>query len=411
MVRRRCNSGFSLIEMLVVIMVIGILTAVAMQSMKSTIDDVRRVATEREMQRIACAVTGNPAVTSGGVRSDFGYVGDVGSFPPSLDALRSNPGGLATWHGPYLQGEFVEDTIGYKTDQWGEPYVFNGTRISSGGHGSPITKTIAGAALDYLANTYTAVIRDAADSAPGDVYRDSVIIVLTAPDGAGGMTTRNTVPDSSGSFTLTALPVGPHSLEVVYIPDADTLQRYVTILPRHRSSPPDQYRFASAYFSGGAGCNDDTLLPQADVAPVELAGQGCSGNWQCVNDYTPDDDNSYVETTGDNWESGRYETADPASSSCSIISVTVFIRVRRFVKEASAKVILATHGADFEGPDETLTDDYENYSVRYTVNPSTGAPWTQAELQDLRIGVSLRTTKSTHPARCTRVWAIVEYGG
>jgi len=45
---------------------------------------------------------------------------------------------------------------------------------------------------------------------------------------------------------LDSLPVGTHSLRVIYTPNVDTLYRYVTILPRHKSSRT--YRFADSYF-------------------------------------------------------------------------------------------------------------------------------------------------------------------
>ena len=86
------HNGFSFIELLVVIVVIGILASVAMQSMTATVEDVRRLQTEREMEMLARAIVGNPSLTKNGARSDFGYVGDVGAFPPNLQALYQSPG-------------------------------------------------------------------------------------------------------------------------------------------------------------------------------------------------------------------------------------------------------------------------------------------------------------------------------
>ena len=61
---------------------------------------------------------------------------------------------------------------------------------------------------------------------------------------AEGTTTRSCAPDAAGSFTLDSLPVGPHPLRMIYTPANDTLLRYVTILPRHKS--PVSFKFASA---------------------------------------------------------------------------------------------------------------------------------------------------------------------
>ena len=150
----RNRSGFSLIEMLVVIVVIGILAAVAMQSMTSTVQDVRQVRTEQEMEMLATAIVGNPGITQNNRRSDFGYVGDVGAFPPNLQALYQNPGGYATWDGPYLPPSYTQDSIGFKTDEWGRLYSYNGgVTISSTGSGSTISKKVTDTPGDYLLNT------------------------------------------------------------------------------------------------------------------------------------------------------------------------------------------------------------------------------------------------------------------
>jgi len=231
----RHNGGFSLIELIVIIVVLGILAAVAMQSMSASVEDIRRIETEREMDMLADAMVGNASLYSGGARSDFGYVGDIGAFPLNLQALAENPGGYTTWNGPYLPAGFVQDTVGYLLDAWGQPYQYaGGVIVTSGGGGTPITKKIANAAADYLSNTLSGVITDANDSVPGIIYMDSVDIAISIPDGSGGTTTRTATPDSAGNFTLAVLPVGTHPVAAVYRPATDTLVRYVTILPRHR---------------------------------------------------------------------------------------------------------------------------------------------------------------------------------
>ena len=89
------------------IVLVGIVASVALQSMTRVTRDVRAVTTEREMEMIAEAIVGNPELTQAGVRSDFGYVGDNGAFPPNLAALVSNPGGWSTWNGPYTRPGFT----------------------------------------------------------------------------------------------------------------------------------------------------------------------------------------------------------------------------------------------------------------------------------------------------------------
>lgn len=249
---RSDSQGLSLIEMLVIIVVIGILVAVAMQSMTATIRDVRQIKTEREMAALARAILGDAARVAGGARSDFGFVGDNGAFPPNIEALRTNPGGWATWDGPYLEPGFVQDTVGFKTDEWGAAYQYSGgLTITSTGSGASIVKRLAGSAADYLNNSYAGLVRDASDSVPAVVYRDSVVAQITVPNGVGAFSHVALSPDSAGLFSFAGLPVGMHPLRIIFVPAADTLFRYVTIAPRQRSDPPDVYRFTSDWFIGG----------------------------------------------------------------------------------------------------------------------------------------------------------------
>ena len=68
---------------------------------------------------------------------------------------------------------------------------------------------------------------------------DSVRVYLTHPNGSGSTTTRSASIDEGGYFSLDNIPIGNHDLDIVYIPDNDTLSRFVTILPN--SQPHFEY--------------------------------------------------------------------------------------------------------------------------------------------------------------------------
>lgn len=247
LMRLRQQCGFGLIEVTIIIITIGILAGISMTSMTALINDTRKVKTEREMQMLAEAITGNPQTTNGGIRSDFGYIGDVGSFPPNLDALRSNPG-YSTWNGPYIPSGYTQDIDGFKTDEWGKAYSYTGgNTIRSTGSGSTITQRIADAISDYTLNSFSGTVLDAADSPPGSISFDSVLIRITIPNGAGGTVTKSYIPDANGVFVLDSLPVGQHPLLIVYTPEVDTLFSVLTILPRNKTDKT--FKFASAYFT------------------------------------------------------------------------------------------------------------------------------------------------------------------
>lgn len=223
------HHGFTLVETVIIIVVLGILAAVATVQFGDVADDARFKATLAEMDAIAKATVGNPDIYSRGARSDFGYVGDVGALPPNLDALYSNPGGYVTWDGPYIKGSL--DPMDYKYDAWNAAYGLIGTTIRSTGSGSNIDKVIAPNAAALIGNSITGFIVDANLVAPGDDYKDSVVVRLVYPDGAGGLTTAIATPDKSGRFSFSGLPIGNHGLEAIFIPASDTVRMTLCISP------------------------------------------------------------------------------------------------------------------------------------------------------------------------------------
>lgn len=235
----RCNCrGYTLIELVLVLVIVGVLASVGLKSLSAVNRTTRIEETRQEMERLVYAIAGNPSLVSGGSRTDFGYIGDVGSLPPNLDALVTNPGGYATWDGPYLVDDFTSggaNTL-FKYDAWGAAYTYAaGGDITSTGGGLTLTKQLAGSISDLLGNQVRVVVTDIDHTPPGPVYSDSTRFVLRVPNGSGGYTDRSRIPRDDGLASFDSVPLGIHELRLIYLPTADTLLRQVIVCPNSDS--------------------------------------------------------------------------------------------------------------------------------------------------------------------------------
>jgi prepilin-type N-terminal cleavage/methylation domain-containing protein len=235
LVRLTSKTGYSLIELLVVILIIGIITSIAVKSLRLSNETARIEQTKKELDQLAWAIAGDPQLLSGGVRTDFGYIGDVGSMPPNLDALVSNPG-FAVWNGPYIRDDFyptdTSSEMEFKIDAWGTTYTYmGGVTITSQGGGTSLTREIAPSLDHLLRNRVSAVVTDLGNIPPGETYKDSITFLLTYPNGSGSMTTRTRYPSADGFVRFDSIPIGSHRMQVVYMSANDTLTRMVNVEP------------------------------------------------------------------------------------------------------------------------------------------------------------------------------------
>ncbi len=107
------DSGFTLIELIVVVVIIGLLAGLVLPQFIRQEEKAKLKATRAQIELLGTAL------------DTFRL--DIGRYPTTeegLQALRQKPATLDRWDGPYLKKELPEDP-------WGKPYVYK----SPGDHG------------------------------------------------------------------------------------------------------------------------------------------------------------------------------------------------------------------------------------------------------------------------------------
>ncbi len=104
--RRTAESGYTLVEILVVLVILGLLAALVAPNLIRTGDKGRIATTRAQISNLETALDS--------------FRLDVGRYPNSqegLQALQERPAGIDRWDGPYLKK-------GVPPDAWGHPYVY-----------------------------------------------------------------------------------------------------------------------------------------------------------------------------------------------------------------------------------------------------------------------------------------------
>ena len=105
--RTRRMAGFTLLELLIALLIVGLLVGVVAQNLFGNVSKAERTAAKQQIDAFSKALEA--------------YRLDMGTFPTTeqgLAALTKAPAGAAPrWKGPYLKKEAPPDP-------WGNPYVY-----------------------------------------------------------------------------------------------------------------------------------------------------------------------------------------------------------------------------------------------------------------------------------------------
>jgi general secretion pathway protein G len=213
---QRTGRGFTLLELVVVIAVIGILVAAVTPAVMQQLIGDRVDGTRAEMEAVVTAMVGDPS------KSQFGFVGDIGRLPNSLAELIAK-GGLPNyttntvrnigmgWRGPYINAG--TSSTDYQTDAFGRAYVLSAGQIRSAGSDGVLNN-----ADDILYPPTAPEIAGDAQITVKTMQGNKVVVdpnthrveIYYADDGD-----EDSLTDNNGPFSFTNLPIGLHAVRVV----------------------------------------------------------------------------------------------------------------------------------------------------------------------------------------------------
>lgn len=111
--RRRRQAGFTLLELLIVVIILGLLAALVGPRLFGTLDKAKKQVAKTQIEQLSAGL-------------DLFRL-DVGRYPTTdegLEALVNPPEGMERWNGPYMEK-------GIPKDPWDRKYIY----ISPGEHG------------------------------------------------------------------------------------------------------------------------------------------------------------------------------------------------------------------------------------------------------------------------------------
>ena len=269
------NAGFTMMELIIVMSIIGILASLGLKAFDNVILNMKFESTIHEMEELKKAIVGDPQAIQNDVRASFGYFGDMGSLPSTLTQLITKGTQAALqvdatldmvygWNGPYLRTTFTQDANGNLTDGFGKAYVYSTAKYTSA-DGDSVYATITsygdngapggdGTAADINIELFKS---DLFGSVYGNIYdvndfgMDNATVTIYYVDGSGGLANSSVPTTNDGFYYFPRIPFGLNSVRIAPLGGIET-HAHRAVISATVNVQPNIFGVGSFYLTGTA---------------------------------------------------------------------------------------------------------------------------------------------------------------
>ncbi len=220
------DKGFTLLEVVIVLFIMAILSAFIIPPMYQQVSAARKIKSTAQMDAIKKILIGDPSLVSNGERTSFGYLGDWGSLPESLDALitpqtpawqfSATKKAGAGWKGPYTNSTLNE----LKYNPWGDLYAYsNADYVNENGalvdaaiidYGEDRVPSSDDKKVEILKTETTSNIHGQLKYSDNTLAQRIQVTIYYPVDGS--ITERTTLTDLNGCYEFQNIPFGPQTI-------------------------------------------------------------------------------------------------------------------------------------------------------------------------------------------------------
>jgi hypothetical protein len=226
-------TGFTLVETVATLSIVALIAA-GMVSLSAFLAEKEHAETTRDhLNELRRAIAGNPVIVVNEARTSFGYLGDMGTLPASLEDLwvkGSQPGYTfstakkagAGWNGPYLEITPAEFSSAPMRDGWGNSLQYSTSASVDDSVGAVALARLlslgpdlaAGTADDVKLNFFESETVSRVQGFVKDVNDNGVsgvALTLNYPQN-GALATQLVNTDASGYYSASNVPFGNRSI-------------------------------------------------------------------------------------------------------------------------------------------------------------------------------------------------------